>query len=257
LIHVSARDLSFAEGAGGWHTASFDLVAVAYDEEGKVVGQLGRTRTLRTRGEDYERLLREGFVYFVDVPLKRPGGYQLRAAVRDSATGHVGSACQFVEVPDLKDGRLALSGLIVSGADAGEGSARDKGAASLSTSDGAGVYAAGAADAGPAVRRFRRGAAIGYGFYVYGARLDAAAQRPRLTTELRLFRDGKPVFTGKALPFDAAGQTDLERVVAGGSFRLGTDLPPGDYVLQLVVTDLLAEEPRRTSTAWIDFEIVE
>jgi hypothetical protein len=115
----------------------------------------------------------------------------------------------------------------------------------------------GAADAGPAVRRFKRGAMVGYAFYVYGALLDAATQRPKLTTELRLFRDGRPVFTGKPLPFDAAAQSDMSRLVAGGSFRLGTDLQPGEYVLQMVVTDQLAEEPRRTSTRWMDFEIVE
>jgi VWFA-related protein len=269
LIHVAARDLKFKDETDGWHSASFDLIAVAYDDAGKVAGQLGRTRTLRTRGEDYERLLREGFVYFVDLPLKRPGGYQLRAAVRDSATGHVGSAGQFVEIPDLKDGRLALSGVIVSGADSGETSARasDRGALGVASSaqlsapeDGrANEYAAGvgAAETGPALRKFRRGAMVGYGLYVYGARLDPATQKPRLTTELRLFHDGRPVFNGKPLPFDASGQTDLKRLVAGGSFRLGTDLLPGDYVLQLIVTDLFAEEPRRTSTSWIDFEIVE
>jgi hypothetical protein len=98
---------------------------------------------------------------------------------------------------------------------------------------------------------------VGYGLYVYGAHLDPATQKPRLATELRLFRDGRPVFNGKPLPFDASGQTDLKRLVAGGSFRLGTDLQPGDYVLQLIVTDLLAEESRRTSTSWIDFVIVE
>ncbi|HEV7890557.1 MAG TPA: VWA domain-containing protein [Pyrinomonadaceae bacterium] len=245
LIHISARDLKFKEEAGGWQSASFDLIAVAYDDAGKVAGQLGRTRTLRTRGADYERLLREGFVYFIDLPLKKPGGYQLRAALRDSATGRVGSAGQFVEVPDLKDGRLALSGLIVNG----EGAS---GAASMSSSE-----EGRAAETGPAVRRFRRGALLDYGFYVYGARLGPSTQRPSLTTELRLFRDGRPVFTGKPLPFDAAGQTDLQRLVAGGSFRLGTDLAPGDYVLQVVVTDLLAEAQRRTSTSWIDFEIVE
>ena len=250
LIHVAARDLTFSEEAGGWRKASFDLVAVAYDEAGKVAAQLGRTRTLRTRGEDYERLMREGFVYFVDLQLKRPGGYQLRAAVRDSSTGRVGSAGQFVEAPDLKDGRLALSGLIVNGADAGEGST------ARASAKGADEYVEGEAETGPAVRRFKRGAMVGYGFYVYGARLDASTQKPSLTTELRLFREGRPVFTGKPLPFDSAGQADLKRLVAGGSFRLGTDLQPGDYVLQMVVTDALAEESRRTSSSWIDFEIV-
>jgi VWFA-related protein len=250
LIHVSAADLTFKEEAGGWHTAQFDLIAVAFDDEGRVAGQLGRTRTLRTRGEDYERLLREGFVYFVDLPLKKPGGYQLRAAVRDASSGRVGSAGQYVEVPELKDGRLALSGLIVSGNDAGQ-------APTLAGEGGDLRAGEGAADTGPALRRFRRGATIGYALYVYGARLDPASHRPSLTTELRLLRDGRPVFTGKALPFDAAGQQDAARLVAGGSFRLGTDLRPGEYILELVVTDQLADEPRRTSASWIDFEVVE
>lgn len=264
LIHVEARDLTFKEEAGGWRTATFDVTAVAFDDDGKVAGQLGRTRTMRARGEDYERLLREGFVYFVDVPMKRPGGYQLRAALRDSASGRVGSAGQFVEVPDLKEERPALSGLVLSGAEPGGDPANatnggKAGAASLSAPvGGAGEYVTrtGEAETGPAVRRFRRGTLIGYGFFIYRARLEPASRMPRLLTQLRLFREGIPVFTGKALPFDAAGQTDLRRLVAGGSFRLGTELPPGDYALQIVVTDLLVEESRRTSANWIDFEIV-
>jgi hypothetical protein len=174
-----------------------------------------------------------------------------RAAVRDSASGRVGSAGQFVEVPDLKAGSLALLGLIVNGTDSGESTlpAPVKGSASSTDSENVreGEYGTGGgstADTGPALRRFRRGALVGYGLYVYGARLDSATQRPRLTTELRLFRDGKPVFAGKPLAFDASGQADASRLVAGGSFRLGTDLPPGDYVLQMVITDSLAEESR-------------
>jgi hypothetical protein len=33
-------------------------------------------------------------------------------------------------------------------------------------------------------------------------------------------------------------------------------LQPGEYVLQVVVTDALAPEKRRTATQWIDFEVV-
>jgi hypothetical protein len=32
---------------------------------------------------------------------------------------------------------------------------------------------------------------------------------------------------------------------------------PGEYVLQVVVTDLNAPEKRRAVTQWIDFEVVE
>jgi len=37
---------------------------------------------------------------------------------------------------------------------------------------------------------------------------------------------------------------------------LGTALTPGEYVLQVVVTDSLAKGKYRTATQWIDFEMV-
>jgi hypothetical protein len=33
-------------------------------------------------------------------------------------------------------------------------------------------------------------------------------------------------------------------------------ITPGEYTLQLVITDLLAQGQHRTATQWIDFEIV-
>jgi hypothetical protein len=30
----------------------------------------------------------------------------------------------------------------------------------------------------------------------------------------------------------------------------------GDYMLQVIVTDLLAKEKQRTATQWIDFEVI-
>jgi len=73
---------------------------------------------------------------------------------------------------------------------------------------------------------------------------------------MRLFREGKPMFTGRVAPFNAGQQADVKRLVAGSRIRLGSDLKPGEYVLQVIVTDLLAKEKHRTATQWIDFEIV-
>ena len=47
------------------------------------------------------------------MPVKKPGGYQLRAVVRDSGSQRLGSAMQFVEVPDVKKGRLTLSSIVM------------------------------------------------------------------------------------------------------------------------------------------------
>jgi hypothetical protein len=90
----------------------------------------------------------------------------------------------------------------------------------------------------------------------YNARLDKSTSQPRLTTQVSLFRDGKEVFTGKEIPFEVREVPDLKRLPAGGAIKLGTDLTPGEYVLQVIVTDLMADEKHRTTTQWTGFEIV-
>jgi hypothetical protein len=41
-----------------------------------------------------------------------------------------------------------------------------------------------------------------------------------------------------------------------GRIQLGNVLAPGEYVAQVVVTDLLADIKHQMATQWIDFEIV-
>ncbi|MGH9960268.1 MAG: hypothetical protein ACREBC_24615, partial [Pyrinomonadaceae bacterium] len=69
-----------------------------------------------------------------------------------------------------------------------------------------------------------------------------------------LFQNGKQVFGGKELPLETT-QPDLKRLGVGGALQLGTDMTPGEYILQIVVTDSLADEKRNVATQWIDFEI--
>ncbi|HEY9285790.1 MAG TPA: hypothetical protein VIP46_20235, partial [Pyrinomonadaceae bacterium] len=132
-------------------------------------------------------------------------------------------------------------------------------AAQLTNDAGVGTEAADA-NLSPAVRRLRHGVFLDYGYVVYNARLERATGRPRLTAQVRLFRDGRLVFTGGVTPVDAAGQADVRRLVAGGRLQVGAELAPGDYVLQVVVTDTLAGgkggDGKGVATQWVDFEIV-
>jgi hypothetical protein len=108
----------------------------------------------------------------------------------------------------------------------------------------------------PAIRRFRRGPLLDYGFVVYNAKPERATRRPRLTVQARLFREGRQVYAGQPQPLDPAQQTGLERIEAAGRLQLGASLAPGEYVLQVVVTDALADKSRAVATQWIDFELV-
>jgi VWFA-related protein len=269
LLHVNARDLSFKDEAEDWHKSAFNVLAITFGDNGRVIDQVSRSYTLRVRGDQYKRALQGGFVYQLAVPVKKPGAYQLRAALRDETSERVGAASQFIEVPDISKNRLALSGIVLSGeavtSSAAEPSSSNAAASihasatsstTSQTSSASNAVNDENAQAGPAVRKFRAAMKMDYLYYIYNAQLDNATHRPQLTTQVILLRDGQPVFTGQPRSFDAAGQTDLKRLVSGGRLQLGVNMKPGEYVLQIIVTDALAKEKYRMATQYIDFEIV-
>lgn len=251
LLHIETRDLTFKPEADGWQRADIDVLAVLFHADGSIAGQLNRTHTLRARGESFQRVLKTGIVYPLNVPVRQAGAYQLRFAVRDAATERIGSASEFVEVPEVDKGNgLAVSGLVAAGYEPPP-SALAQGA-QPSTAEG---YEPNP-ELSPAVRRFRRGTRMDFGYIIYNARTDSRTGKPRLTTQVRLFRDGKQVFASDAEAFDPSTQGDLKRLTASGRLRLGGDLTPGEYLLQVVVTDALAPEREQTVTQWTDFEII-
>ncbi len=85
--------------------------------------------------------------------------------------------------------------------------------------------------------------------------MSSAAHLPQLTSQTRIFLDGKLIYTGEIVPLAVAGQADLQRITGGSRILLGSDFPMGEYILQIIVTDNLAKEKQRTATQWIDFEV--
>jgi VWFA-related protein len=247
LMHIDMNQFRFVDEPDGWKKAVMDVAAVTFGENGQVIGEVNRTETLRARADGFERLMRNGLVYMLKVPVRKPGAYQLRVAVRDATAEKLGSASQFIEVPDLKKNRLALSGIFMMDAARAEAVATGAAAAQGGTADHL-------RDA--TVRRFRQGSAVDFRYHIYNAKADRSTGRPRLLTQTRLFREGQPVYTSQPQPFDPGAQTGTVRLESGRRIQLGTQLPPGAYVLQVVVTDELVKGKRRTATQWIDFEIV-
>jgi VWFA-related protein len=249
LMHIDMNQFKFVDEADGWKRAVMDVVAITFGEDGQVIDEVNRTENLRARADGFERLMRNGLVYVLKVPVKKAGAYQLRVAVRDATAEKLGSASQFIEVPDLKKNRLALSGIFMMDAAHTE-------AVAANGADAQGGTADHLRDA--TVRRFRSGSTVDFFYDIYNARLDRATARPRLQTRSRLFRDGQTVYDGEPQAYDPGTQAgpDMRRLPAVSRIQLGTQLPPGEYVLQVVVTDTLAKGRNRTATQWIDFEVV-
>jgi len=248
FLHIDARDLKFSEAPDGTKQATFDVLAISYGENGAIVEQVGENYTIKIKNEKYQNLLNNGFVYNFVFPIKKPGAYQMRVALRDAASAKVGSASQFIEVPDLKKESLTLSGILLENLTEAEWKARNSSPNSNQNQTNL--------KQDTSLRRFKRGTILSYSAEIYNAKFDKA-QKPQMQTRIRLFRDGKLILDGKPSPFNAAGQNTPAKFSFAGALGLGNEMKPGDYVLQIVVIDNLAKTKNKTATQWIQFEITD
>jgi VWFA-related protein len=248
LLHISSRDLTFTDELDGSKKAVFDILAVGFGDNGVPVDQIAKTYTMTLRKDMFEKF-RNGFVYDFSFPIKKPGAYQLRVAIRDHKSDKVGSANQFVEVPNLKKDRLTLSGVALENISFDAWKKRQSGQVPASDANSDPL-------SDTSLRRFKRGTVLSYGFVIYNAKPDAS-RRPNLTSKARLFRDGKLVFEGQSQQVPLEGQTDPKAVNLTASLSLGSQMSVGDYVLEIVITDNLAKEKRKTAVQFVQFEIVE
>jgi len=230
FLHVNARDLTFTNEADGWHKAVFDIMAVTFGDNGNVVDEIGRMHTIQLKGKTYDRVLKDGFTYNITVPIKKPGAYQLRTALRDEVSERVGSASQFIEVPDIKKNRLTVSGILMRGVPydvykktTGTVTSQENSDNTNEDTDQSGNIA---------VRQFHQGYTVVYAYAIYNAQLDKETSKPQLQTQMRLFRNGQQVFTGKLVQVNPGNQPDIKRLVIGGAVQLGADLQPGEYVFK-------------------------
>ena len=244
LININAGDLSFTKETNGLRKANFDIVAMTFGDNGTPINQVAKNYTIQVSEENYLIMLKKGFIYNLLLPIEKPGAYQFRVALRDSATGKIGSASQFIEIPNLDKKRLALSGVVLSALTPDE---LNKNTPGQIQNSGSNTFS------DTALRQFRHGTVLRYDYIIY----NAATNPTKLTVQAKLFRDNQIVLEGEPSELDTSKQTDLRRIEAAGAVTLGKDLPPGNYVLQILVNDENAKEKYSVAAQVVDFEIVQ
>ncbi|HKF58597.1 MAG TPA: VWA domain-containing protein [Blastocatellia bacterium] len=268
MLHIDPGHFTFVDDGPGSRKAVFDVLVMAFGDNGVVLGQVNRTETIRVKDSYLRDLLDRGFAFGLTVPVKRPGAYQVRVAVRDGASEKLGSASQFVEVPDVRKGRIVVSDMLLRGKrprpassyerpgtqpSAAAGEVQQQSEATLDQADE--NPAGQAAEDHPAVRRFRPGAQLDLSFIIHNARVDKALGHPNIDLQLRIFKDDKLVYDSGLSPFDAGKRADYSRLGGGASIALKKDMEPGQYSLQVICADMVAKPEHRTATQWIDFEV--
>ena len=180
--------------------------------------------------------------------MKKSGVFTLRLAVRDNNSKRLGTAGDFVDIPDAKSNKLFISGLITS-----EISSDGRPKALVARPVNA-AFAPVFSMTSPSIRQFRLGSILPYSFFVNNARPEPGSGKVKLTKELRLYRNGELIDTEDEKPIETEGRQISQRFEVLGVKNLTAPLLVGEYALQLLIRDKVAN---RVSSQSIDFEIVD
>jgi len=189
--------------------ATIKLAGVVLNDKGKIASSFRNQLNIdppKSGGSD-------SIFYNHHTPLA-PGIYQFRVAARDEKSGSVGSAIQWIVIPDLTKSQLTLSSVLLGGQ-----LLEDK-HVQLSVD-----------------HTFPRSSQLGYWLFVYNAKRDGNGN-PQLMVQTQVLRDGQAVLSSPQRRVNSGGQ-DAERIPLGEELALKT-LAPGKYDLKVTVKDGVA-----------------
>ncbi len=211
-IEVMGKGVSY--GDDGKQAATIKLAGVVLNDKGKIASSFRNQLNIDPRSGGSDAIF-----YNHPTPLT-PGIYQVRVAARDDRSGRVGSAIQWIVIPDLTKNQLTLSSVLLGGQVLEEKSKEGTPHVQLSVD-----------------HSFPRTSQLGYWVFVYNAKRDAAGN-PQLTVQTQVLRDGQAVLSSPHRRLNSGGQ-DALRIPFGEELALKT-LSPGKYDLKVTVTDGVA-----------------
>jgi hypothetical protein len=260
-VHIAPGGIVFEDRPGGCSVVRLEVLTAAVSLLSSAPDPPmadSQMTSLELCGEGAARARRDGVVYELRNRVGRPGPYEMRVAVRNTASGDppsvgpavqtltrridgaaprikIGSSIQFIEVPDWHKDEPALSGISL----ALDGEPAPGGAAVQTGGDVIFAQFRPAVPHDPAVRVFRPGERL-----AYSCRLlqRSAAGRPWRAT-MRVLFDGREL---TAQRFAVNG----DRIQ--GVWQLDRAAAPGRYLLQV---ELIAGPKSKPAARWIDFDL--
>jgi len=112
IVRAHVDVAALAAEAGDAAPFAVDVLGGVYDAAGQPVGPaFGRRNDVAAAA--VARARQDGVQFYQQLALP-PGRYEIRLAARDEKLTQLGGASQWIEIPDLKDGTLTLSGVFLS-----------------------------------------------------------------------------------------------------------------------------------------------
>ena len=225
-IQISSGGLAY--GSDGKQKATLKLAGVILNDKGKIAASFKNqlnVNPLSGQSED------AGVIYNERTPLT-PGIYQVRVAARDENSGNVGSAIQWIVVPDLTKPELNTSSILL-----GAQVIQNKAAKGESDQVQLSVD-----------HSFSRSSRLGYWIFIYKA--TRGENGPNVSVRSAVVRNGTTLLSSPIRKIANLGD-DLERIPFGEQLSLQS-LAPGRYELMVMVKDELAGT---TATQQVDFRV--
>ncbi|MDT4969031.1 MAG: hypothetical protein QOJ64_3768 [Acidobacteriota bacterium] len=235
-LRIPSRSIGFDQ-AGEKRKGAVDLAGVVMNDRGKSVASFRDHLELSLDSSASSGAPPADLVYNYQTVLA-PGLYQVRVAARDNKSGLTGSAAEWIEIPDLSSGQLALSSILFGELPKEENTSKPNPVA----------------ESPPRAsidRTFSRSSKLRFMEFIYNAARGRDDAGPDVALQVQILRDDQPVVTTPLKKVDHGDSADLGRLTYAAEISLASMLP-GRYVLQITVIDRIA---KTTASQRSDFEI--
>ena len=238
-IHVDPKNITIIETEDGGARIVLETVCLTSDVDGYVHDYKHIKYTFdiepEKKSENIEWVQKHGLRFSMLLPVKKPGQYAVRIAIQDAETGKVGSAYQSVAIPDLKKKGLALSNIfMITSADDLDWMRSD---ATKEIDEGLFFPILHKEEVrSPALRAYIIGDSLQTLAILYNADAKSIA-RSEIEMHSVLYKDGDEFIRTAPRPINLESAENHDGIILLQRLTMGSDMPTGDYVLQLVVTD--------------------
>jgi VWFA-related protein len=208
-VHFEGRSLEYRRQERD-HLINCEVLGTMFDSSGKMISNFSDAVRATLTPEQMEQGKKSGYHYGKRLSLK-PGFYQIRVGVRDQQGELSGTSSCWVEVPDLRKGKPALSSIYL-----GKEQKEQKGESRPRLI--------------PGKASFKSGDTAFYRFVTYNTDAQGAMIR------VEIVRGEEAVYQGEWQPLASRSiRGDRRGMEAGGQLALGLD--PGVYELRVMVKD--------------------
>jgi VWFA-related protein len=224
-VQVGTNALDY--GSDRRQPATLRIAGVILNDKGKVAGSFRN----ELKVAPIEGLSDSAGVIYNERTALLPGIYQVRVAARDEKSGRIGSAMQWIVIPDLAKAELTTSSILL-GAQLIDKTLKSENAQIQFSVD----------------HSFSRASRLSYWIFVYNAKRGGSG--PSISIQSAVLRDGRTLFNSPVRKIINSGD-DAQRIPFGDELPLQS-LAPGRYELTVTVKDEIAGT---VATQQIDFEV--